>query len=245
MTIPTLENEGGYNKLYAMSNVLFGPLVSLVLFNDIVDLKQTVGYFFGIYVPLWGLIVFQGAILASAFYVGTPHAAPPPWLDKVFVALAFVASISWISMSAQELLGCLTTMGTILGFSPAILGVTVLAWGNSVGDLVADTAMAKAGEPQMAVSGCYAGPLFNTLIGLGLAFLINTSKSYPHGYKLHYHPNVSISFGFLFAILIGSAAAVPMSDYRITKPWGLCLIAFYCIFTVVTVLVEAGVIGFR
>ncbi|KAK1256976.1 Cation/calcium exchanger 5 [Acorus gramineus] len=34
---------------------------------------------------------------------------------------------------------------------PAILGLTVLAWGNSVGHLIAEVAIAKAGQPAMAI----------------------------------------------------------------------------------------------
>ena len=48
------------------------------------------------------------------------------------------------------------TLGAAVGISPAILGVTVLAWGNSVGDLVADVVIARGGQPTMAVASCYA-----------------------------------------------------------------------------------------
>ena len=61
-------------------------------------------------------------------------------------------------------------LGGGMGISPAVLGVTVLAWGNSAGDLVADVIVAKSGEPMMAVAACYSGPLFNAAVGLGLAF---------------------------------------------------------------------------
>jgi hypothetical protein len=60
-------------------------------------------------------------------------------------------------------------------------GRQVLAWGNSVGDLVADVVIARAGQPKTAVAGCYAGPLFNMLIGLGLALTIKTAAHYPVG----------------------------------------------------------------
>lgn len=82
----------------------------------------------------------------------------------------------------QELLSCLSTLGHIMGLSPAIMGVTVLAWGNSIGDLVADVALARSGEPVVALAGCYAGPMFNMLIGLGLAFIIKTAFMYPQPY---------------------------------------------------------------
>ena len=53
----------------------------------------------------------------------------------------------------------------VFGLSDAILGLTVLAWGNSIGDLIADTAMAKRGHPRTGFSACFGGPLFNLLLG--------------------------------------------------------------------------------
>lgn len=46
--------------------------------------------------------------------------------------------------------------------------MTLLAWGNSAGDLVTNVAVAKAGFPGMAIAGSYGGPLFNVLLGIGL-----------------------------------------------------------------------------
>jgi sodium/potassium/calcium exchanger 6 len=47
----------------------------------------------------------------------------------------------------------------------------VLAWGNSSGDMMANITIAKKGFAEMAITGCYAGPLFNLLMGLGLSTL--------------------------------------------------------------------------
>ena len=38
--------------------------------------------------------------------------------------------------------------GVIFGLSDAILGLTILAWGNSIGDLVPDVSIARAGFPR-------------------------------------------------------------------------------------------------
>lgn len=46
-----------------------------------------------------------------------------------------------------------------------LLGLTVLAWGNSVGDLSTNMAMARKGLANMAMTACYAGPVFNLLVG--------------------------------------------------------------------------------
>ena len=53
----------------------------------------------------------------------------------------------------------------------------MLAWGNSVGDMVANTAVAKKGLARMAITGCFAGPLFNLLLGLGLSLLLQNIQS--------------------------------------------------------------------
>ena len=59
----------------------------------------------------------------------------------------------------------------------AILGLTVLAVGNSVGDWVADTAVARAGEPGMGVASCFGSPLLNDVLGLSIALIVSDSSS--------------------------------------------------------------------
>lgn len=65
--------------------------------------------------------------------------------------LGFVISIAWISTIAEEVVGVLQTFGVILGISEALLGLTIFAAGNSVGDLVADITVARLGYPVMAL----------------------------------------------------------------------------------------------
>jgi hypothetical protein len=50
-------------------------------------------------------------------------------------------------------------MGLILGISNAIMGLTIIAWGNSVGDSVSNVIVSRKGHPQMAIAACTAAPL--------------------------------------------------------------------------------------
>ena len=46
----------------------------------------------------------------------------------------------------------------------------VLAWGNSMPDLSGNVIMARKGLANVAITACFAGPVFNILVGLGCGF---------------------------------------------------------------------------
>ena len=46
-----------------------------------------------------------------------------------------------------------------------MLSLTVLAWGNCLGDMASDVAMTKKGFGEMGVTATMAGPIFNVLVG--------------------------------------------------------------------------------
>nr|KYP71246.1 Cation/calcium exchanger 3 [Cajanus cajan] len=163
-----------------------------------------------------------------------PQPAPSQW--NRFYASANVALcplalfVFWISTTAGELVNCLEAIGTLLKLPPALLGLTVLAWGNSVGDLVADVAVAKAGHPAMAMAGCFAGPMFNMLVGLGSALVIQTANIYPSAYKLNFHVGIVIAFVFLLSSLMGSLLVITWCRFRVPRFWGFCLVGIYVAF---------------
>lgn len=67
-------------------------------------------------------------------------------------------------------------LGTATGIPGSVLGLTLLAWGNSSGDLVTNLAVARAGFPGMAIAGSYGGPLFNVLLGIGLPMFYSSAR---------------------------------------------------------------------
>lgn len=95
----------------------------------------------------------------------------PKWLRNVYVIPAFIASVAWFDVFADEMVECIRTFGFILDLPPSILGVTVLAWGNQVGDFFANRNIAKQGYVKMAMSGCFGEPIFARCFGLGIGFL--------------------------------------------------------------------------
>ena len=56
--------------------------------------------------------------------------------------------------------------------SSGILGLTVLAIGNSVADWVADVVVARRGKPEMAFASCFGAPLMGVVVGLSAALIV-------------------------------------------------------------------------
>ena len=117
--------------------------------------------------------------------------------------------------------------------------MTVLAWGNSVGDLVADVVITKSGQPTMAVAACYSGPMFNMCVGLGLAFALQAIELSPAPLATDI-ANIPISFMFLFASLLLSLTYVPAKRFRVTKPFGVTLILLYALSNMIMIGIEVG-----
>jgi solute carrier family 24 (sodium/potassium/calcium exchanger), member 6 len=120
---------------------------------------------------------------------------------------------------------------------PAILGLTVLAWGNSIGDLVADVALAKARQPEVAIAGCFAGPMFNMLVGLGTGLVVQSARVFPNAYKLQFSTNIVFAFVFLLLTLMGSLLVVIWGRFRVPRFWGYSLVGLYIVFTVASLFI--------
>ena len=89
----------------------------------------------------------------------------------LILSLSFAMSVFWIWLFANIMVDLLKIFGLLTGLPTTLLGLTLVAWGNSIGDYMANTSIARKGFVEMALTGCYASPLFNILLGLGISTL--------------------------------------------------------------------------
>lgn len=235
LTIPQ-SSPYEWSRFYQSTNIALCPLLLLYSCRSFMPLNHPIAFLLpNTHVPLWLLVLFGSCSLGILHYIVEKD---PPKSEQIFVVIvAFVMSVFWISTTAGELLNCLAVLGTLLKLPPAILGLTVLAWGNSVGDLVADVAVAKAGQPAMAMAGCFACPMFNMLFGLGTALVIQTADVYPKAYELRFHVSIVVAFVFLLFSLMGSLLVVTWHRFRVPRFWGFCLVGLYITFMFISLLI--------
>lgn len=86
-------------------------------------------------------------------------------------------SIAWINQTSEFVVALLRLFGFVTGVPFPLLQLTILAWGNSMGDMAADVSMTKKGFGEMAITATIAGPVFNTLIGMSLSNFMSYAKN--------------------------------------------------------------------
>ncbi|MCJ1464064.1 hypothetical protein MMC07_002675 [Pseudocyphellaria aurata] len=243
-TPPSSSKE--WNRWLVVTQIFTAPYFIVLLYwaNNDPDLSSR-----NLLLPtLYGLI-FSLALLALLLLTTTD--SRPPRYRYLFCFLGFVVSVAWISTIANEVVGVLKAFGIILGISDAILGLTIFAVGNSLGDLVADITVARLGYPVMALSACFGGPMLNILLGIGVSGLYMTIKAGNGRHERHpdkpmkYKPysidvgeTLIISGITLLVTLLGLLIAVPLNRWRMDRRIGWGLVALWCASTIGNVVVE-------
>lgn len=166
----------------------------------------------------------------------------PPRIKPAFIVISFTTSVLWIAMVADQLVDVLQSMGIILGIPIFVLGATVLAWGNSVGDLVADIVMAQKGFPGSAISAAYGGPMMNILIGMGVGLTVRCARIFPTPVQVVASKSFLVSGGFLFIALYGTLIVLWIRKFTLDWWWGGVLVALYLLFNLFTGLIEGKVL---
>ncbi|XP_042747390.1 mitochondrial sodium/calcium exchanger protein isoform X4 [Lagopus leucura] len=158
LTVPVVDpdkDDLNWKRPLNCLHIITGPLLCILTLNSgAYGLYQIQGVF-----PVWALVALAGSILAIIIFVTTRNEEPPKY-HCVFAFLGFLVSAMWINAAATELVNILRTLGIIFDLSNTVLGLTLLAWGNSIGDTFSDLTMARQGYPRMAFSACFGGIIF-------------------------------------------------------------------------------------
>ena len=206
--------------------------------------------------PRWLLMpclicLLVSLVLLIPLLLTTTPTHKPASFRYILSLVGFVVSISWISTIAGQVVGALKALAVILNMSHAIMGLTIFAVGNSLGDLVADITVARLGYPVMALSACFGGPMLNILLGIGISgsyILIRGARDRMHkhpdkdfkfkSYHIEVENTLIVSGATLLVTLVGLLIAVPMNKWVLSKRIGWTLIALWTLSTIGNVVLE-------
>ena len=149
LTIPVVMEER-YNKFH-----LLATAVGMPVFLFVKSEHSLVDKLWGM--PYWLVLLVSSVALFTLFALTTPFVGLPK--KGMFITLLFVSffmSIMWIEEIADQLVLLMNALGSMMGIQPFVMGLTILAVGNSISDLVGDVTITKQGYPHMAIGGIYA-----------------------------------------------------------------------------------------
>ncbi|CAN7941331.1 unnamed protein product, partial [Ixodes hexagonus] len=233
LTVPVVDPENrraNWCRLLNALQCITSPILTLGLFGALfVNL--------GGIVALWVIALTLGLTLAAAvMFTSTIH--EPPRYHGVFAYAGFLVSVVWIYGIATEIVALLKAFGVLYSISDVLLGMTVLAWGNNIGDLVTNLSLAKQGFPQMAMSACFAGPVLALLLGIGVAFIMNFASRGLAVIELQYSDLLVIIYIALVTVLILLLFSMLATRFRSSRVVGAVLIALYISALFTTFVVE-------
>jgi len=138
-----------------------------------------------------------------------------------FLSVAFIAGLSWILVESA------VGISVILHIPAVIIGLTVLAAGTSIPDLISSMIVARQGRGGMAISNAIGSNIFDILIGLGLPWVIVTTggKIIPVVTE-----NLNSSIFLLFATVIAVISFLIAKKWHINKFAGYSLIGIYVLY---------------
>lgn len=243
LTVPVMDpdkEDRNWKRPLNCLHLVISPLfLTLTLQSGAYGVYEIGGLF-----PVWAAVVIAGTALAAVTFFATSNSEPPRfhWL---FAFLGFLTSALWINAAATEVVNILRSLGVVFRLSNTVLGLTLLAWGNSIGDVFSDFTLARQGYPRMAFSACFGGIIFNMLVGVGLGCLLQISRSHM---EVKLEPDgllVWILAGTLGLSLVCSLVLVPLQCFQLSRVYGCCLLLLYLTFLVVALLTEFGVIHLK
>ena len=137
-----------------------------------------------------------------------------------------VIGVAGIVIGGQIVVDSATSIATSLGMSEKLVGLTIVAIGTSLPELVTSVVAAIKGEEDIALGNILGSNIFNILLIIGLSSAIS---------PIAVSSNLIFDFVFLIVVtlIIGIMIFINKSeDKRFGKKEGIILVVFYVIYMI-------------
>uniref|UniRef100_A0A8C8F481 Sodium/calcium exchanger membrane region domain-containing protein n=1 Tax=Oncorhynchus tshawytscha TaxID=74940 RepID=A0A8C8F481_ONCTS len=161
---------------------------------------------------------------------------------KKFFPISFLGSICWIAGFSYLMVWWAHQVGETIGITEEIMGLTILAAGTSIPDLITSVIVARKGLGDMAVSSSVGSNIFDITVGLPFPWLLWSIIN-------NMRPVVVSSNGLfcaivlLFLMLIFVIISIAACKWRMSKLLGFIMFVLYLVFLVVSVMLEDKIIA--
>jgi len=152
---------------------------------------------------------------------------------RKFYPITFIGSILWIAAFSYLMVWWATRSGETFSIPPEVMGLTFLAAGTSIPDLITSVIVARKGFGDMAVSSSVGSNIFDVTVGLPLPWFLY-SLFHGMGHVAVSAKGMVCSVAILFGMLCLVFFSILIFNWKMTKGMGFSMFIFYFAFVFVS-----------
>ncbi len=148
---------------------------------------------------------------------------------KNLFVISFVMSIIWIGVFSFLMVWWATIIGMVANIPDTIMGLTFLAAGTSIPDLLTSVIVARQGLGDMAVSSSVGSNIFDILVGLPIPWLAYSAVNNGKAMQV-YSESLLISVMTLVGMLAAVVGTIAICQWKMSKALGGVMFFLYACF---------------
>ncbi|CAK6976612.1 sodium/potassium/calcium exchanger 2-like [Scomber scombrus] len=158
-----------------------------------------------------------------------------------FFPVTFLGAISWIAFFSYLMVWWAHQVGETFWITEEIMGLTILAAGTSIPDLITSVIVARKGLGDMAVSSSVGSNIFDITVGLPFPWLIYNILNDFKPVQVSSN-GLFCAIVLLFLMLLFVIISIAACNWRMSKLLGFFMFLLYFFFLIVSVMLEDKVI---
>ncbi|XP_044835246.1 sodium/potassium/calcium exchanger 1 isoform X2 [Mauremys mutica] len=162
--------------------------------------------------------------------------------SRNFFAITFLGAIVWIAAFSYLMVWWAHQVGETIGISEEIMGLTILAAGTSIPDLITSVIVARKGLGDMAVSSSVGSNIFDITIGLPVPWFLYSVFNGLSPVAVSSN-GLFCAIVLLFLMLLFVIISIALSKWKMNKLLGLTMFALYFVFLIISVMLEDRIIS--
>ncbi|XP_050823437.1 sodium/potassium/calcium exchanger 1 isoform X3 [Gopherus flavomarginatus] len=162
--------------------------------------------------------------------------------SRNFFAITFLGAIAWIAAFSYLMVWWAHQVGETIGISEEIMGLTILAAGTSIPDLITSVIVARKGLGDMAVSSSVGSNIFDITVGLPVPWFLYSVFNGLSSVAVSSN-GLFCAIVLLFLMLLFVIISIALSKWKMNKLLGLTMFALYFVFLIISVMLEDRIIS--
>ncbi|RMZ93294.1 sodium potassium calcium exchanger 3-like, partial [Brachionus plicatilis] len=176
------------------------------------------------------------------FFFTIPDCRRPTFRPFPRYFLTFFMSTVYLSCLSYLLVWMVVIICFTFGIPDTVAGLTILAFGTSVPEIISSIIVVKKGKGEMAISNSIGSNVFDILICLGLPWLISALSDLKKPVKI-YSQGIIYTVVVLLTTVVIFIVCFLISKWKLSKRLGLVLLFCWVVATTISCLFELDVFG--